>query len=138
MSRDWFPNFKDDLFEIDGIYPSSTNDCYPINELCLTIGINQHINLDYWSNDDFLIFIDKLKSKTDCSFSYELELCNGYSMSWTARNGQIELWIMDDPQHILDSRTVHIDENLINKMTQIYEAVESYRTSQSNTIHSTT
>lgn len=124
-----FPDFEETVFTIEGIYPKRNNDCYPLNELCLKVGWNQHIDLDQWSPINFRQFIDDLKQRKDSSFKYMMEDC---PMEWTMNNRKLHLVIMDDPHYPYDDKTIDVTEEIIKRLENVYDAVNSFLTNEIN------
>lgn len=122
---DLFRDFEETLFEVEGVYPLEGNDCYSINELCLRVGLNQHIDLDQWSQASFKQFIDNLKANKDGEFIYFLN--QNYKTALKVENQKMILDIIDDLQ-LCARRTVNIDENIIARLENVYMYVsEHYR-----------
>lgn len=118
-----FRDFEETLFEVEGIYPLESNDCYSINELCLRIGLNQHIDLDQWSQTSFKQFIDNLKANKDGEFIYFLN--QNYKTALKVENQKMILDIIDDLQ-LCARRTVNIDENIIARLENVYKYVAAH------------
>lgn len=67
-----FKSFDDDVFEYE-FYPLKNNDMYNMEELELSVGLGQHIDLRTdWNNEEFRTFIDNVKQDKVCSFTYKI------------------------------------------------------------------
>jgi len=119
-----FPDFEQEVFKFAGIYPLKSNDCYWINELCITIGWYQHINLDHWSRSAFSEFINDLKQGRNATFNYVLE--KDYKTSWKFEDGKLSLDIWDDPGYLYARRTIDVNDDIIQRLEFIHQKVTEF------------
>ncbi len=124
---DSYDSFDHHVFDFH-IYPYKHNDCYPFDELCLTIGFDQHIDINSWNNDTFGLFINNLKLNHEGQYTFTYQIENRLTETWTTLNGQINLNIRDfDPKYWYDTAYVIITNDTINKLELIYNAIREFK-----------
>lgn len=121
-----FSNFENDILEFE-IYSKKENDCYPFNELCLTVGWDHHICIDTWSNSKFKSFIDNIKNEQNCEFTHNIE--DIHDTTWVVENKTIKFDIWDSPNRLHSHKQIDITNKLINKMELLHEAIEEFNLS---------
>lgn len=119
-----FIDFETDLLEFE-IHSLKENDCYPFNELCLTIGFSHHICIDNWSNSKFKSFIDNIKKEEDCEFTLNIENIN--NTTWVVKNRTIYFDTWDCANHLYSNEKAYITDELINKMELLHKAIEEFK-----------